>query len=74
MITGKVFKSGNSQAIRLPKSFRLECDEVMITRSGNDLILHPIPNSWVELHKKMIPITNFMDERDDFSAQERESF
>lgn len=42
----KVFISGNSQAIRLPKEFRLDADEVYIYRSGNSLILTPHMTSW----------------------------
>ncbi|MEM6431415.1 MAG: AbrB/MazE/SpoVT family DNA-binding domain-containing protein [Deinococcota bacterium] len=41
MIT-KVFQSGNSQAVRIPKEFRLEHDEVEITQRGDELILRPI--------------------------------
>jgi antitoxin VapB len=42
----KVFTSGNSQAIRLPKEFRLDTNEVFIQRSGDSLILTPRMNSW----------------------------
>jgi antitoxin VapB len=44
--TAKVFTSGNSQAIRLPKEFRLDTDEVFISRSGDSLILTPRKTSW----------------------------
>ncbi len=37
----KVFNSGNSQAVRLPKEFRLNVDEVEISREGDALILRP---------------------------------
>ncbi|MCS5601785.1 MAG: antitoxin [Paracoccus sp.] len=37
----KVFQSGNSQAVRLPKDFRLDVSEVEITREGDALILRP---------------------------------
>ena len=30
----KVFKSGNSQAVRLPRDFRLDSDEVLIRKEG----------------------------------------
>jgi antitoxin VapB len=46
MITAKVFKSGNSQAVRLPKEYRLEGDEVGINRIGNVLILVPKDDPW----------------------------
>ena len=41
--TAKVFRSGNSQAVRLPKDFRLEASEVEISREGDALILRPLP-------------------------------
>ena len=42
----KVFTSGNSQAIRLPKEFRLDTHEVYILPSGDSLILNPRMDSW----------------------------
>jgi antitoxin VapB len=39
MATAKVFKSGNSQAVRLPKAFRLKGPEVEITRRGDEIVL-----------------------------------
>jgi len=42
----KVFISGNSQAIRLPKEFRLDTTEVFIQKSGDSLILTPRMHSW----------------------------
>ncbi len=46
MTVAKVFWSGRSQAVRLPKEFRFETDEVSIKRRGNALIIEPIPESW----------------------------
>lgn len=37
----KVFRSGNSQAVRLPKEFRFEVAEVEVLREGEALILRP---------------------------------
>ena len=39
MPTAKVFRSGNSQAVRLPKQFRLKSKEVDIFRRGDELVL-----------------------------------
>ena len=39
MPTAKVFRSGNSQAVRLPKQFRLKSKEVEIFRRGDELVL-----------------------------------
>lgn len=47
MINAKVFKSGNSQAIRLPKDYRLDVDSVKINKIGNLLVLIPENDPWV---------------------------
>jgi antitoxin VapB len=39
MSTARVFKSGNSQAVRLPKQFRFAADEVEIFRRGSEIVL-----------------------------------
>jgi antitoxin VapB len=39
MTTARVFRSGNSQAVRLPKEFRLKCPEVEIFRRGDEIVL-----------------------------------
>ena len=39
MATAKVFRSGNSQALRLPKEFRLKSKEVEIFRRGDEIVL-----------------------------------
>lgn len=37
----RVFQSGNSQAVRLPKEFRFDVDQVEVTREGDAVILRP---------------------------------
>jgi antitoxin VapB len=39
MATAKVFKSGNSQAVRLPKEFRFQGEEVDIFRRGDEVVM-----------------------------------
>lgn len=39
MTIAKVFKSGNSQAIRLPKEFRLKVTQVELVRQGEDIVI-----------------------------------
>ena len=46
MNTAKLFWSGRSQAVRLPKEFRFEGHEVRIRRHGATVILEPIPEDW----------------------------
>jgi antitoxin VapB len=47
MATAKIFWSGNSQAVRLPKEFRFPegIDEVEISRAGEVLTLRPVPRA-----------------------------
>jgi len=49
MHTAKLFWSGRSQAVRLPKNFRLSGDEVRIRRHGSAIILEPLSNDWAWL-------------------------
>jgi antitoxin VapB len=46
MDTAKLFWSGRSQAVRLPKDFRFEGEEVRIRRHGRTVILEPIATDW----------------------------
>ena len=45
-----VFTSGGSQAVRIPKEFRIDAKRVEIERKGGTLVLRPLPdgNSWPE--------------------------
>lgn len=47
--TARVFWSGRSQAIRLPKEFRVDSDTVRIRRHGASIILEPIAKDWAWL-------------------------
>ena len=42
MDTAKIFKTGRSQAVRLPKRYRFDGSEVLIRKVGNNVILSPI--------------------------------
>ena len=65
MKTAKVFRSGNSQAVRIPKEFHLEGREVEIRRQGQSLILRPRQHSWAALIESLNKFT------DDFMEQGR---
>ncbi|HVN28854.1 MAG TPA: antitoxin [Candidatus Binataceae bacterium] len=64
----KVFKNGRSQAVRIPKEFRLNVDEVLIERKGRTLVLTPSEprpwKSWKEYFATLDPID------DDFQVPE----
>ena len=65
MKTAKVFRSGNSQAVRIPKEFHLEGQEVEIRKRGGSLILRPKKQSWAALIESLQKFT------DDFMVQGR---
>lgn len=48
--TAKIFKTGRSQAVRLPLEYRFECSEVYIRRDpkSGDVVLSTRPNTWDE--------------------------
>lgn len=49
METAKLFWTGRSQAVRLPKDFRFDGEAVRIRRHGASVILEPLPADWVWL-------------------------
>jgi antitoxin VapB len=46
MHTAKIFNNGRSQAVRLPKEFRFDVDEVCIKRIGSAVLLFPKDAAW----------------------------
>jgi antitoxin VapB len=73
--TAKVFTTGRSQAVRIPKEFRFACREVLIERDGDRLILTPCPKSWLEYFARALRFSDdFPDSIKDGPAQERERF
>ena len=56
METAKVFWSGRSQAVRLPKEFRFDSAEVHIRRHGNAVILEPVMHDWAWLDALVGPV------------------
>ena len=49
--TARVFTTGRSQAVRLPKEFRFNSDTVLVHRDGNSVILEPLhewPDGYVD--------------------------
>lgn len=76
MTTAKVFMTGRSQAIRLPKEFRFEGKEVEIFRRGDEVILREKTVTVDRLFKALSQMPNdfYADEREDLLPQEREMF
>lgn len=60
MDTAKLFWSGRSQAVRLPKAFRFEGEAVRIRRQGKAVILEPIAKDWAWLDDNLGPFDQDM--------------
>ena len=72
MKTAKLFQNGQSQAVRLPKEFRFEGEEVFIKKSGSAVVLIPLINSWESLIGSLDKFTkDYMDEREQPKRQKR---
>ena len=64
MKTAKLFQNGQSQAVRLPKEFRFEGDEVFIKKSGSAVVLIPLVDSWDSLFVSLDKFTkDYMPDR-----------
>jgi antitoxin VapB len=73
MPTAKVFMNGRSQAIRLPKEFRVEGDEVYITKKDGKIIIFEKPQkSWAEIVRDMPAFPDFDVRRNAISGKARE--
>ena len=71
MTTAKVFQSGNSQAVRLPKAFRFRTPEVEIFRRGDEVILREKVPSLSSLLEGLPPWPEDFVEATDPPPQER---
>ena len=64
MKTAKLFKNGESQAVRLPKEFRFPGKEVFIKRIGTAVVLLPKARSWEALMERLAKFpADFMETR-----------
>ena len=53
MKTAKLFKNGQSQAVRLPKEFRMAGEEVYIKKQGEAIVLLPKDKAWEPLFQSL---------------------
>jgi antitoxin VapB len=56
MNTAKVFRSGNSQAVRLPKEFRFEAKEVEVFRRGDEVVLREKPANMARAYELIMSL------------------
>ncbi|HWZ44544.1 MAG TPA: type II toxin-antitoxin system VapB family antitoxin [Candidatus Saccharimonadales bacterium] len=69
----KIFMNNRSQAVRLPKEFQFDVQEVFIRKEGNDIVLSPRPMDWSSyLATGPWASESFMEDIEDLPVQERE--
>jgi len=75
MQTAKIFKNGNSQAVRLPKDYQFDVNEVEILRRGGEIILRKKQESLKEAFELLstLPKDFFEHGRVDSLPEEREN-
>jgi antitoxin VapB len=70
----KIFMNNRSQAVRLPKEFQFQTQEVFIRKVGRDVVLSPRPLDWSSyLAEAPVASADFMEGIEDLPVQERES-
>ena len=76
MVCTKVFISGNSQAVRIPKEFHIDFSELFIKKIGSSIILTPKESNWENLERSLSEFSDdFMIEgRSQPEMQKREVF
>ena len=74
MQTARVFNNGNSQAVRLPKEFRFNDDEVIIKKVGGAVLLIPKQYSATELEALLSEIGPLEIEREQPADQQTRDF
>ena len=71
-ITTKLFKNGQSQAVRIPKPFQfVGTDEVVIRREGNAVIITPKRKSWASFADIETADADFMSSRPELLETDR---
>lgn len=76
MMTARVFKSGNSQAVRIPREFMLNVQEVEIFRRGDEIILRKLKRTLSDAFELLasMPADFMQDGRHDILPQERDAW
>ena len=63
MLSSKVFTSGNSQAIRLPKEYQVKDKHLYIQKIGDAMILFPKSKPWAAFEKSLLQFSDdFMED------------
>lgn len=75
MQKAKLFRNGQSQAVRFPKTMRFEGEQVYLKQVGNAIVILPFRNPWQAMIESLSMFSpDFMADSTQQPLQERESF
>lgn len=75
MEKAKLFKNGQSQAVRLPKALRFSGKEVYANKVGTAVVLTPVEDPWRPLRESLAMFSeDFLANRSQPDAEKRDSF
>lgn len=73
MDIARIFQSGRSQAVRLPKEYRFEGTEVAVKHFGNGVLLLPVNDPWQTMEDGLAAFeAGFVLSREQPAVQERD--
>jgi antitoxin VapB len=71
--SAKIFMNGRSQAVRLPKDCRFDCDEVYVEKQGDKVIISAVRPGWDEFFDAVSVFgDDFLTNRENLPPQERD--
>ena len=71
--SAKIFMNGRSQAVRLPKECRFDCEEVYVEKQGDKVIISALRPGWDEFFDAVSVFgDDFLTNREDLPPQERD--
>ena len=72
-VHAKLFWSGGSQAVRLPKAMRIEGVEVVVRRRGETIVLEPLPEAddWAGFWERLLPLKHAVRRHETRAVEKR---
>jgi antitoxin VapB len=72
--TARLFRNGRNQAVRLPRDYEIDAEEVYIQRDGDSIVIRPKPRSWDAYFEQAGRLSEgFPDTIEDAPPQQREA-
>ena len=71
----KIFMNGRSQAVRLPKEYRFNCDEVFVRKQGEEVVISPKVSTWDDFFDQPSAFDeSYLTDREQTTPQDRDFY